>query len=216
MLYLLVALGIGLSISSAVKSQFVASQITMLVTFLPAVMLSGFSLRSAQHAGAGAADDLHRCRRATTSRCCRRFFSAGDIWAVILPNMAVLAGMAAALAAVDVPGDPEDVWLEDKHMLEAIFRILALTRKELLAILKDPRSRYSLLIPPILAVSDLRLCGDLRFERCSLCGIRSRSQRGFAKIAGGVGRLGRVSPRCQPRVAPRTCAELSMSGALYW
>src|SRR6266851_6052196 len=42
MLYLLVALGIGLLISSGVKSQFVASQITLLVTFLPAVMLSGF------------------------------------------------------------------------------------------------------------------------------------------------------------------------------
>lgn len=35
-------------------------------------------------------------------------------------------------------------------MLETISRIVALTRKELLAILKDPRSRYSLLIPPIL------------------------------------------------------------------
>jgi len=35
-------------------------------------------------------------------------------------------------------------------MLDAIFRILALTRKELLAILKDPRSRFSLFIPPIL------------------------------------------------------------------
>lgn len=35
-------------------------------------------------------------------------------------------------------------------MVEAFFRILALTRKELLAILKDPRSRYSLLLPPIL------------------------------------------------------------------
>ncbi len=35
-------------------------------------------------------------------------------------------------------------------MSDAIFRILALTRKELLAILKDPRSRFSLLIPPIL------------------------------------------------------------------
>ena len=42
MLYLLVALGIGLLISSATKSQFVASQVTMLVTFLPALMLSGF------------------------------------------------------------------------------------------------------------------------------------------------------------------------------
>jgi ABC-2 type transport system permease protein len=35
-------------------------------------------------------------------------------------------------------------------MLDAFFRILALTHKELLAILKDPRSRFSLLLPPIL------------------------------------------------------------------
>jgi len=35
-------------------------------------------------------------------------------------------------------------------MLDSLFRILALTRKELLAILKDPRSRFSLFIPPIL------------------------------------------------------------------
>jgi ABC-2 type transport system permease protein len=34
-------------------------------------------------------------------------------------------------------------------MLEAILRIYALTRKELLAILKDPRGRASVLIPPI-------------------------------------------------------------------
>jgi ABC-2 type transport system permease protein len=35
-------------------------------------------------------------------------------------------------------------------MLDAIFRILALTRKELLAIVKDPRSRFMLIGPPIL------------------------------------------------------------------
>src|SRR5215470_2905032 len=35
-------------------------------------------------------------------------------------------------------------------MLESILRMIALTRKELLAILKDPRSRLSLLLPPIL------------------------------------------------------------------
>jgi ABC-2 type transport system permease protein len=34
-------------------------------------------------------------------------------------------------------------------MLDSILRILALTRKELLAVLKDPRSRMSLLIPPL-------------------------------------------------------------------
>src|SRR5450631_902691 len=35
-------------------------------------------------------------------------------------------------------------------MFEAMLRIIALTRKELLAVLKDPRSRFSLLVPPIL------------------------------------------------------------------
>lgn len=35
-------------------------------------------------------------------------------------------------------------------MLDSIRRMLALTRKELSAILKDPRSRYSLVLPPIL------------------------------------------------------------------
>lgn len=35
-------------------------------------------------------------------------------------------------------------------MWDAILRVLALTRKELLAVLKDPRSRYSIFVPPII------------------------------------------------------------------
>lgn len=35
-------------------------------------------------------------------------------------------------------------------VLDALYRVLALARKELLAVLKDPRSRLSLLLPPIL------------------------------------------------------------------
>jgi ABC-2 type transport system permease protein len=35
-------------------------------------------------------------------------------------------------------------------MFDAILRIVALTRKELLAALKDPRSRFSILVPPVL------------------------------------------------------------------
>lgn len=35
-------------------------------------------------------------------------------------------------------------------MLEALFRILALMRKELLVILKDPRGRITLIVPPVL------------------------------------------------------------------
>ncbi len=94
MLYLLVALAIGLLISSALKSQFVASQIALLVTFLPALMLSGFLF------------DLHSMPavvRVITYILPARYyvtllqtiFLAGDVWTVILPNAAVLAGMAA-------------------------------------------------------------------------------------------------------------------------
>ncbi len=96
MLYLLVALGTGLLISSAVKSQFVASQVTLLVTFMPAFMLSGFlfDLRS-----------LPVLVRLVTYVLPARYyvtllqtvFLAGDVWSVVLPNAAVLAGMAAVL-----------------------------------------------------------------------------------------------------------------------
>lgn len=41
-IYLIVALGIGLLISATVKSQFLASQIVLVFTFLPTLMLSGF------------------------------------------------------------------------------------------------------------------------------------------------------------------------------
>jgi ABC-2 type transport system permease protein len=96
MLYLLVALGTGLLISSAVKSQFVASQVALLVTFMPAFMLSGFlfDLRS-----------MPVLVRLVTYVLPARYyvtllqtvFLAGDVWSVVLPNAAVLAGMAAVL-----------------------------------------------------------------------------------------------------------------------
>jgi ABC-2 type transport system permease protein len=42
MIYLLVVQGIGLLISAATKNQFVASQTTVVTSFLPALMFSGF------------------------------------------------------------------------------------------------------------------------------------------------------------------------------
>ena len=42
MLYLVVSLGLGLLISAATKNQFLASQIALVLSFLPALMLSGF------------------------------------------------------------------------------------------------------------------------------------------------------------------------------
>ena len=97
MLYMLVALGIGLLISSWVKNQLVASQLTMLATFMPAFMLSGFmfDLRSMPAA----------VRLITYVLPARYYvallqsvFLAGNVWSVIVPNTLVLAAMAILLA----------------------------------------------------------------------------------------------------------------------
>ncbi|HYA27511.1 MAG TPA: ABC transporter permease, partial [Acidobacteriota bacterium] len=96
MLYLLVALAIGLLISSAFKSQFVASQITILVTFMPAVMLSGFLFDLSSMPAAVRLITYVLPARYYVALL-QTIFLAGDIWAVILPNMAMLAGMATIL-----------------------------------------------------------------------------------------------------------------------
>jgi ABC-2 type transport system permease protein len=96
MLYLLVALGIGLLISAIVKSQFVASELALLVTFLPALMLSGFlfDLRSMP-------TPIWLITYVLPARyyvaLLQTIFLAGNVWSVILPNAAVLACMAALL-----------------------------------------------------------------------------------------------------------------------
>jgi ABC-2 type transport system permease protein len=96
MLYLLVALGIGLLISAIVKNQFVASELALLVTFLPALMLSGFlfDLRSMP-------TPVWLITYVLPARyyvaLLQTIFLAGNIWSVILPNAAVLACMAALL-----------------------------------------------------------------------------------------------------------------------
>jgi len=97
MLYVLIALGIGLVISSWVKNQLVASQLTMLATFLPAFMLSGFlfDIRS-----------MPVVVRLITYVLPARYyvallqsvFLAGNVWSVVVPNTLALAAMAALLA----------------------------------------------------------------------------------------------------------------------
>jgi ABC-2 type transport system permease protein len=95
-LYLLVTLGTGLLISSATKSQFIASQVAIVVTFLPAMMLSGFlfDLRS-MPAAVRALTYILPARYYVTLL--QTIFLAGDIWNVIVPNAAVLATMALGL-----------------------------------------------------------------------------------------------------------------------
>ncbi|GAC1460500.1 MAG: ABC transporter permease [Steroidobacteraceae bacterium] len=96
MLYVLVALGIGLLISSAVKNQLVASQLALLATFMPALMLSGFlfDLRSMPTAIRLITYVLPARYYVTLLQ---TIFLAGNVWRVIVPNMLVLAMMTALL-----------------------------------------------------------------------------------------------------------------------
>jgi ABC-2 type transport system permease protein len=96
LLYLLVALGLGLLISSTVRAQFVAAMITVVAGFAPALMLSGFlfELRN-----------LPLAVRVISYIFPARYYVAllqtelltGNVWAIILPNSAMLAGMATLL-----------------------------------------------------------------------------------------------------------------------
>ncbi len=95
-LYLLVSLGLGLLISSALKNQFLASLVTVIAAFLPAVMLSGFlfDIRS-EPAIVQLITYLFPARYYVTIL--QTLMLVGNLWQVIWPNAAVLAAMAAAL-----------------------------------------------------------------------------------------------------------------------
>jgi ABC-2 type transport system permease protein len=97
-LYLLVALGIGL-VASVTRSQFLASQIALLATFLPAMLLSGF-LFDIRSMPAPLQIVTHVLPARYFVTLLQTIFLAGDMWSVILPNAAVLAVMAAILMAV--------------------------------------------------------------------------------------------------------------------
>lgn len=95
-LYLLVSLGLGLLISSALKSQFLASLVTVIAAFLPAVMLSGFlfDIRS-EPTVVRFITYLFPARYYVALL--QTILLAGNTWRVILPNALVLAGAAGAL-----------------------------------------------------------------------------------------------------------------------
>jgi ABC-2 type transport system permease protein len=89
--FMIPALGQGLFISAATKNQFVASQIALLVAFLPALLLSGFLYEISS---------MPRWIQILTYAVPVRFlmpllqsvFLAGDIWPLFSPNILVMLG----------------------------------------------------------------------------------------------------------------------------
>ncbi len=96
MLYMFVALGIGLLISAFTKNQFLASQIAILASFLPAMMLSGFvfDLRNVPVV----VNIIGHILPATYfMELVKSLFLAGDYWPMIIKDCAILAAYAVVL-----------------------------------------------------------------------------------------------------------------------
>jgi drug efflux transport system permease protein len=97
--FLLCALGMGLLISTVSENQFVAGQIAIIVTFLPAFILSGFvfDIRS-MPAAIQLITQVVAARYFVTIL--QSLFLAGNVWPVVLPNIFALVVMAAIFLAL--------------------------------------------------------------------------------------------------------------------
>jgi ABC-2 type transport system permease protein len=98
-LFLLAALGMGLLISTVTKNQFVAGQLAIITTFLPAFILSGFIF------DIGSKPRIvqwltHVLAASYFVAILQTVFLAGNVWSVILPNAMALLLMAAFFLGV--------------------------------------------------------------------------------------------------------------------
>ncbi len=88
-LFMLVALGMGLLISVVAKNQFVAGQIAIIITFLPAFILSGFIFQISSMP-----EPIQLITHIIPARyyvaILQTLFLAGNIWPIILGNSAAL------------------------------------------------------------------------------------------------------------------------------
>jgi len=98
-LFLVTALGMGLLISTVARSQFVAGQLALITTFLPAFLLSGFIF------DIGSMPPVvqfitHIVAARYYIAILQTVFLAGNDWSVIVPNSLALAVMATLFLGV--------------------------------------------------------------------------------------------------------------------
>lgn len=97
--FLMPALGLGLFISAATKSQFVASQVALLSAFLPTFLLSGFIFEiGSMPWPIQAITYIVPARYLIPSL--QTVFLAGDQWGLILPNIAIMLGFGLVFFAL--------------------------------------------------------------------------------------------------------------------
>jgi ABC-2 type transport system permease protein len=95
-IFMFSALGLGLLISSLANNQFVAAQAAIQAAFLPAYFLSGYVFEPSSMPYP--IELLSRCIAARYYvSCLKTLFLIGDAWELLLPNMAGMALIAAAM-----------------------------------------------------------------------------------------------------------------------
>jgi ABC-2 type transport system permease protein len=99
MLYLIVAVSLGLVISSVTRNQFLASQIALIATFMPSMMLSGF-LFDLRNVPTAVWVVGHILPATYFMDLIKTLFLAGDVWPLIWRNCAILMAYAVGLLAV--------------------------------------------------------------------------------------------------------------------
>ncbi|MGE3652207.1 MAG: ABC transporter permease [Reyranellaceae bacterium] len=99
--FLVVALAMGLLISTVVRSQFVAAQLAFLITFMPALILSGMMFDIASMPGwLQAVTTVFPARYYVSSL--QTLFLAGTVWPVLLPDLLALLGFAVLFLTVAI------------------------------------------------------------------------------------------------------------------
>jgi len=96
MLYLIVAVSLGLVISSVTRNQFLASQVALIATFMPSMMLSGF-LFDLRNVPTAVRVIGHVLPATYFMDLIKTLFLAGDVWPLIWRNCAILLAYAVGL-----------------------------------------------------------------------------------------------------------------------
>lgn len=99
MLYLIVAVSLGLVISSVTRNQFLASQVALIATFMPSMMLSGF-LFDLRNVPTAVWVIGHLLPATYFMDLIKTLFLAGDVWPLVWRNCAILLAYAVGLLLV--------------------------------------------------------------------------------------------------------------------
>jgi ABC-2 type transport system permease protein len=99
--FLVVSLAMGLVISTVARSQFVAAQLAFLITFMPALILSGMMFDIASMPGwLQAVTTVFAARYFVSSL--QTLFLAGTVWPILLPDLLALLGFAVLFLTVAI------------------------------------------------------------------------------------------------------------------